>query len=69
MVCSLISLNMNAVVALKLLFGLPDDMAGIGAFSEENINYIQEFSTLLSSRISNDDYQSLSDMHITMYQV
>ncbi|XWS59372.1 hypothetical protein CRYUN_Cryun08bG0115900 [Craigia yunnanensis] len=56
------SLNMNAVVALKFLFGLPDDMAGIGGFSEKNINYIQEFSTLLSSRISNDDYQF-------MYQV
>ncbi|XVE75858.1 hypothetical protein DITRI_Ditri12bG0125200 [Diplodiscus trichospermus] len=58
------SLNMNAVVALKFLFGLPDDMAGIGGFPEENINYIQEFSTLLSSRITNDDHQSPSDMHI-----
>ncbi|XP_021289040.1 uncharacterized protein LOC110420160 isoform X3 [Herrania umbratica] len=63
------SLNMNAVVALKFLFGLPDDMAGIGGFPEENINYIQEFSTLLSSRIISDDYQSPSDMHISMCQV
>ncbi|XWS66566.1 hypothetical protein CRYUN_Cryun05aG0210500 [Craigia yunnanensis] len=63
------SLNMNAVVALKFLFGLPDDLAGIVGFPEENINYIQEFSTLLSSRISNDEYQSPSDMHIIMCQV
>ncbi|XVE96282.1 hypothetical protein REPUB_Repub02eG0207600 [Reevesia pubescens] len=63
------SLNMNAVVALKFLFGLPDDMAGIGDFPEENINYIQEFSTLLSSRISNDDYQIPFDMHMTVCKV
>lgn len=67
MVCSAISLNMDAVVALKFLFGLPDDMAGIGGFPEENINYILEFSTLLSSRISN--YQSPSDMHMIMCKV
>ncbi|XP_022766948.1 uncharacterized protein LOC111311650 [Durio zibethinus] len=63
------SLNMNAVVALKFLFGLPDDMAGLRGFPEENINCIEEFSTLLSSRISDDDYQSPSDMHVTMCQV
>ncbi|OMO49780.1 Protein virilizer, partial [Corchorus capsularis] len=63
------SLNVNAVVALKFLFGLPDDMTGISDFPEENINYIQEFSTLLSSRTSDDDYQSPSDMRITMFQV
>ncbi|XP_022765793.1 uncharacterized protein LOC111310578 [Durio zibethinus] len=60
---------MNAVVALKFLFGLPDDMAGLRGFPEENINCIEEFSTLLSSRISDDDYQSPSDMHVTMCQV
>ncbi|XVF76085.1 hypothetical protein PTKIN_Ptkin13bG0237800 [Pterospermum kingtungense] len=63
------SLNTDAVVALKFLFGLPDDMAGIGGFPEDNINYIVEFSTLLSSRISNDDHQSPSDMHIVMCKV
>ncbi|KAE8715295.1 hypothetical protein F3Y22_tig00110183pilonHSYRG00100 [Hibiscus syriacus] len=70
MVCSCNSLNMNAVVALKFLFGLPDDMAEVGGFPEDNIKYIQEFSSLLSSRIANDDeYQTSSDMHITMCQV
>ncbi|TYH21780.1 hypothetical protein ES288_A04G073500v1 [Gossypium darwinii] len=64
------SLNMNSVVALKFLFGLPDDTAGIGGFPEDNIKYIQEFSTLLSSRIDNDeDYQTSSDIHISMHQV
>ncbi|KAG8501130.1 hypothetical protein CXB51_003259 [Gossypium anomalum] len=29
------SLNMNSVVALKFLFGLPDDTAGIGGFPED----------------------------------
>lgn len=70
MVCSCISLNMNSVVALKFLFGLPDDTAGIGGFPEDNIKYIQEFSTLLSSKIDNDeDYQTSSDIHISMHQV
>ncbi|KAK8672102.1 hypothetical protein V6N13_110476 [Hibiscus sabdariffa] len=64
------SLNLNAVVALKFLFGLPDDMAGIGDFPEDNIKYIQEFSSLLSSRIDNGgDYQTSPNMHITMCQV
>ncbi|KAK8562208.1 hypothetical protein V6N12_049255 [Hibiscus sabdariffa] len=64
------SVNVNAVVALKFLFGLPDDMAGLGGFPEDNIKYIQEFSSMLSSRIANDDdYQTSSDMHITMCQV
>ncbi|KAE8717059.1 putative ATP-dependent RNA helicase DHX36-like isoform X1 [Hibiscus syriacus] len=64
------SLNTNAFVALKFLFGLPDDVAGVGGFPEDNIKYIQEFSSLLSSRIANDDdYQTSSDIHITMCQV
>ncbi|KAK8690351.1 hypothetical protein V6N13_089044 [Hibiscus sabdariffa] len=64
------SVNVNSVVALKFLFGLPDDMAGLGGFPEDNIKYIQEFSSMLSSRIANDDdYQTSSDMHITMCQV
>ncbi|KAK8715597.1 hypothetical protein V6N13_042928 [Hibiscus sabdariffa] len=64
------SLNLNAVVALKFLFGLPDDMAGISDFPEDNIKYIQEFSSLLSSRIDNGgDYQTSPNMHITMCQV
>ncbi|KAB2034801.1 hypothetical protein ES319_D04G109100v1 [Gossypium barbadense] len=64
------SWNMNSVVALKFLFGLPDDTTGIGGFPEDNIKYIQQFSTLLSSRIHNDeDYQTSSDIHISMHQV
>ncbi|XP_075637615.1 protein virilizer homolog isoform X2 [Castanea sativa] len=56
-------------VALKYLFGLPDDMSGTDGFSEENINYIQELITLLRSKISADDHAATSDMDATLYQV
>lgn len=51
-------------VALKYLFGLPDDMSGTDGFSEENINYIQELITLLRS-----DYAATLDMDTTLYRV
>ncbi|GKV31944.1 hypothetical protein SLEP1_g40595 [Rubroshorea leprosula] len=63
------SLNLNAVVALKFLFGLPDDMAGIDCFPEGNISYVQEVFTFLSSRISNDESQATSNLHSSFYQV
>lgn len=63
------SLNPNAVVALKFLFGLIDDSAGIDGFPEENMSYIQEFSTLLTSRISNGNDQVPSNLHSSLDQV
>lgn len=61
------SLNTDRVVALKHLFGLSDDMSF--GFPEENINYVQEFSALLSSKASTDDCLVTSLSQIPLYQV
>jgi hypothetical protein len=63
-VCLLVHLHLDSGVALKYLFGLPDDMSGTDGFSEENINYIQELITLLRS-----DYAATLDMDTTLYRV
>ncbi|KAL7225923.1 hypothetical protein ACSBR1_021135 [Camellia fascicularis] len=63
------SLNLDRVVALKYLFGLPSDMSGTDDFPEENIKYVEDLTTLLCSRISDDDYPADSDMNSTLYQV
>ena len=68
-VCLLVGLYLDSGVALKYLFGLPDDMSGTDGLSEENINYIQELITLLRSKISADDHAATSDMGATLYQV
>lgn len=68
-VCLLVGLYLDSGVALKCLFGLPDDMWGTDGFSVENINYIQELITLLRSKISADDHAASSDMDATLYQV
>ncbi|XP_041028654.1 protein virilizer homolog isoform X1 [Juglans microcarpa x Juglans regia] len=62
------SLNLDSVVALKFLFGLPDDMHGTDGFSEENINYIQEMITLLNSKITADDHAATSDVDTSLYR-
>lgn len=67
--CLLVSLNLDSVVALKFLFGLPDDMHGTGGFSEENINYIQEMITLLNSKITTDEHAATSDVDTSLYRV
>ncbi|XP_059462211.1 protein virilizer homolog isoform X3 [Corylus avellana] len=63
------SLNLDSVVALKYLFGLPDDTHGTGGFSEENINYIKELITLLGSNITADDHVAASVMDTTLHRV
>ncbi|RDY10880.1 hypothetical protein CR513_04526, partial [Mucuna pruriens] len=63
------SLNSDRVVVLKYLFGLSDDMASSVGFSEENINYILEFSALLSSKASMDDCLVTPHSQIPLYQV
>ncbi|XP_028185575.1 protein virilizer homolog [Glycine soja] len=63
------SLNSDRVVALKYLFGISDDMTRSVVFPEENINYIQEFSALLSSKASMDDCLVTSHSQIPLYQV
>lgn len=53
----LISLNSNAIAALKYLFGLPDDKSGTESFPEENVKLIQKMFTVLS-KINDDNYYS-----------
>ncbi|XP_068494350.1 protein virilizer homolog isoform X1 [Phaseolus vulgaris] len=63
------SLNSDRVVALKYLFGISDDMTRSVGFPEENINYILEFSALLSSKAAMDDCLVTSFSQIPLYQV
>jgi len=65
----LVSLNSDRVVALKYLFGISDDMTRSVGFPEENINYILEFSALLSSKAAMDDCLVTSFSQIPLYQV
>ncbi|CAK9141126.1 unnamed protein product [Ilex paraguariensis] len=58
------NLNMDRVAAVKFLFGVPYDMSEIDGFPEENMNYIQELTTLIGSNMSVDDeYSAASDMN------
>ncbi|KAK7355018.1 hypothetical protein VNO80_14263 [Phaseolus coccineus] len=63
------SLNSDRVVALKYLFGILDDMTRSVGFPEDNINYILEFSALLSSKAAMDDCLVTSFSQIPLYQV
>ncbi|KAJ0027672.1 hypothetical protein Pint_36158 [Pistacia integerrima] len=65
------SLNLDAVVALKYLFGLADDdKSGTEGFSEENINYIQKLATVLNSNINDEyDFSANPDIQTTLSQV
>ena len=65
----LISLDLNRVSAMKFLFGLPHDLSGKDDFPEENIRYIQELTTLLSSKVTDDDYSDKSDMKTIICRV
>ncbi|KAA8516811.1 hypothetical protein F0562_017079 [Nyssa sinensis] len=63
------SLNSERIVALKCLFGLPYDTSCSDGFHEENIKYIQELITLLSSKINDDEFSAVSDTNTTSYWV
>ena len=65
----LISLNLDRVFAMKFLFGLPHDLSGMDDFPEENIRYIQELTTLLGSKVTDEDYSAKSDMKTTLCRV
>ncbi|KAI4300545.1 hypothetical protein L6164_033913 [Bauhinia variegata] len=49
------SLNSDRVITLKYLFGISDDATRSVGFPDENINYILELTSLLSSEITVDD--------------
>ncbi|XP_043816325.1 protein virilizer homolog isoform X2 [Manihot esculenta] len=61
------SLNSNSVNAIKRLFGLQDNMNGTEG-SSENMTYIQEMTTLLSSKASDDDCLATLEMGATLCQ-
>ncbi|GFZ09233.1 embryo defective 2016 [Actinidia rufa] len=63
------SLNLDRVAALKCLFGLPFDMSGTDYFPEENIKYIEDLTTLLSSKISDGKNPADSNLNLILYQV
>lgn len=67
----LISLNLDAVVALKYLFGLADDdKSETEGFSEDNINYIQKLAAVLNSNINDEyDFSATPDIQTTLSQV
>lgn len=56
-------------MALKYLFGLPCDIGGKYGFPEENINYIEEMTTLLISKVTDIDHSTTYEMKTTLYQV
>ncbi|KAK2655362.1 hypothetical protein Ddye_008414 [Dipteronia dyeriana] len=59
------SLSLNGVVALRYLFGLPDDKSVAEGSTEENIKYIKNLVAVLSSKINGDT----CDMETTLCQV
>ncbi|KAK7392701.1 hypothetical protein VNO78_21145 [Psophocarpus tetragonolobus] len=63
------SLNSDRIVVLKYLFGVSDDTTRLFGFPEENINYILEFSALLSSKASFADCLVTFHSQIPLYQV
>lgn len=63
------SLISDRVVALKYLFGLSDVVTRSFDFPEENINYILDLSTILSSKATVDDCLVTSHLQIPLYQV
>lgn len=65
----LISLNSNAIVALKYLFGLPDDKSGTESFPEENVKLLQKMATVLSKINDDNDYSATPDVQTSLCQV
>lgn len=50
------SLNLKMVDAVKYLFGLPCGVSGADNSSEDNINYMLKLTSLLGSKLNNDEY-------------
>ena len=63
------SFNQDRIEALKYFFGLLcgiDEMSGI---PEENMNYVQDMYTLLSSKTPDEECSALTHLKTTLYQV
>ncbi|XP_047337824.1 protein virilizer homolog [Impatiens glandulifera] len=62
--------NLDRVVALKYLFGIPHDANTANYFSEDNIKYIQDLASMVTSKMSNGDYKAVSsNERKSLYQV
>lgn len=66
---SLPSFNEDRIDALKYFFGLSSDVDGANGVLEENIKYVQDMCTLLSSKITDDEYAVSSHLKATLHQV
>ena len=52
---------------VKFLFGLPDDIGSTDGVAEENLNYIHELISVLTTIA--DDYVADSDIQIPLHEV
>ncbi|XP_021852766.1 protein virilizer homolog [Spinacia oleracea] len=62
------SFNEDRIDALKYFFGLSSDVDGANGVLEENIKYVQDMCTLLSSKITDDEYAVSSHLKATLHQ-
>lgn len=67
--CLLLSLDFDQIVAVKFLFGLPDNKIATDGAPEENVDYINKLTSILSSKIAADDYTGSHEIRPSLYQV
>ncbi|MCV5004797.1 hypothetical protein OFM39_34610, partial [Escherichia coli] len=65
----LLSLNLDQLAAVKFLYGFHDNGNATDGASEENINYMNKLTFLLSSKIEDDEYVVDYDVKAALYQV
>ncbi|XP_057524908.1 protein virilizer homolog isoform X2 [Amaranthus tricolor] len=63
------SFNQDRIEALKYFFGLLCGIDEMSAIPEENMNYVQDMYTLLSSKIPDEECSALTHLKTTLYQV
>lgn len=67
MVCFCIRLNPDGVVAVKFLFGIPDDTGEEDSVPHENLSYIHELTSMLNTMAA--DHIADSDTQTPLHQV
>lgn len=67
MVCFCIRLNPDRVVAVKFLFGIPDDIGEEDSVPHENLSYIHELTSMLKTIAA--DHVADSDTQTPLCQV
>ncbi|XP_021719118.1 uncharacterized protein LOC110686836 isoform X1 [Chenopodium quinoa] len=63
------SFNKDRIDVMKYLFGHSSDVDGTTGVPEENMNYVQDMSSLLSSKITDDEYAGSSHLKAILHQV